>query len=305
METYAAFAEHADHHVGRMVDALEDLGVLENTLVFYLLGDNGASGEGGIAGTLREHLVGHGIFDDAETMAAEVDRLGDPSTYAIYPVGWALATNTPYQWTKQVASHFGGTRDGMIVHWPGGTSARGVVRHQFHHVIDILPTILEAADLPAPDTVNGVQQQPIEGVSMRYCFDAPDAEDRRTTQYFEMVGNRAIYHDGWTAVTRHGTPWLMVGGGRSFDDDVWELYDTRVDWSQAHDVAAQHPEMLQELRELFDVEAARHQVFPLDDRVTERENPEIAGRHDLLHGRTSLRLGPHTRRLSEDAAPNV
>jgi arylsulfatase A-like enzyme len=305
METYAAFAEHADHHVGRLVDALEDLGVLDDTLVFYLLGDNGASGEGGIAGTMREHLVGHGIFEDADTMAGQLDRLGDPSTYAIYPVGWALATNTPYQWTKQVASHFGGTRDGMVVHWPAGTASRSQVRHQFHHVIDVLPTILDATGIPEPSTVNGVAQQPVEGVSMRYCFDDAEAEERRPTQYFEMVGNRAIYHEGWTAVTRHGTPWLMVGGGRSFDDDVWELYDTRSDWSQAHDLAERLPDRLRELQDLFDAEAGRHQVFPLDDRVTERENPEIAGRMDLHHGRTSLRLGPHTRRLSEEAAPNL
>jgi arylsulfatase len=173
-------------------------------------------------------------------------------------------------------------------------------------VIDLLPTILEAAGLPEPATVHGVPQQPVEGTSMAYSFDDAAAPDRRTTQYFEMVGNRGIYVDGWTAVTRHGTPWLMVEqGGRPFEDDVWELYDTRTDWTQAHDVAAEHPELLARLQRAFDVEAERHQVLPLDDRVTERENPEIAGRYDLHHGRTMINLGAHTGRLSEEAAPNV
>jgi len=214
--------------------------------------------------------------------------------------------NTPYQWTKQVASHFGGTRDGLVVHWPAGIEAHGEVRHQFHHVIDLLPTILDVAGLPEPESVDGVGQQPVEGTSMRYSFDDAGAPERRTTQYFEMVGNRGIYHDGWTAVTRHGTPWLMVhAGGGPFEDDVWELYDTTVDWTQARDLATERPELLAELQGVFDTEAARHQVFPLDDRVTERENPEIAGRRDLHHGRTSLSFGPRTGRLTEEAAPNV
>lgn len=306
METYAGFAEHADAQVGRFVDALDDMGVLDDTLFVYILGDNGASGEGGIEGTFREHLVGHGLSDDAAYMDARLDQLGDPSTYPIYPVGWALAMNTPYQWTKQVASHYGGTRDGMIVRWGNGIRARGEIRHQWHHVIDVLPTVLDAAGLPRPEFVNGFAQQPIEGISMGYTFDDERAAGRRTTQYFEMVGNRGIYHDGWTAVTRHGTPWLMVGDGdRPFENDVWELYDTTTDWSQAHDVAAEYPEKLRELQQLFDAEATKYHVFPLDGRVTERENPEIAGRLDLHHGRTSIELGPNARRLGEDAAPNV
>ena len=306
METYAGFAEHADHHVGRLVDALQEIGVLEDTLVLYMLGDNGASGEGGPEGTLHEHLVGHGFADNIPNMHEQLDNFGDATTYGIYPVGWALAMNTPYQWTKQVASHFGGTRDGLVVHWPHGFQARGEIRNQWHHVIDVLPTVLEAAGLPAPSSVNGVTQQLVEGVSMAYSFDDASAAERRTTQYFEMVGNRAIYHDGWTAVTRHGTPWLMVDGGdRDFLHDVWELYDTRSDWSQAHDLADQVPEKLRELWEVFVVEASRHQVFPLDDRVTERENPAVAGRLDLHHGRDTILLGPHTGRLTEEAAPNV
>lgn len=306
METYAGFAEHTDAQVGRLVEALEEMGVLEDTLIFYLLGDNGASGEGGPRGTFREHLVGHGIQDDTADMAARLDTLGDPTTYAIYPVGWALAMNTPYPWTKQLA-HLGGTRDGMIVRWGNGIAARGEIRHQWHHVIDVLPTILEAAGVPAPADYGGVPQQPIEGVSLAYSFADAAAAERRSTQYFEMIGNRGIFHEGWTAVTRHGVPWEMVSTPkRPFEEDVWELYDhTAGDWSQARDVAAEHPEKLRELQELFLQEAARYHVLPLDDRVTERENPEVAGRIDLHQGRSSLSFGPRVGRLVEEAAPNV
>jgi arylsulfatase A-like enzyme len=306
METYAGFAEHADVQVGRLVDALDELGVLDDTLVFYLLGDNGASGEGGPRGTFREHLVGHGLEDDTADMAARLDQLGDATNYPIYPVGWALAMNTPYQWTKQVASHLGGTRDGMIVRWGNGISDKGGVRHQWHHVIDVLPTVLEAAGLPEPASVHGVSQQPIEGVSLRYTFDDATAPDRRTTQYFEMVGNRGIYHDGWNAAARHGTPWEMVGAGdRPFDQDRWELYDLDHDWTQARDLAAEEPERLRELQHVFDQEAEKYHVLPLDDRVTERENPEVAGRLDLLQGRSTMVFGARAGRLTEEAAPNV
>jgi arylsulfatase A-like enzyme len=304
METYAGFAEHADQQVGRIVDTLSDRGALDDTLVIYLLGDNGASGEGGVEGTIREHLVGHGFADDVEAMDESRDQIGDPTTYPIYPVGWALAMNTPYQWTKQVASHFGGTRDGCIVHWPAGIEAKGEIRHQFHHLIDVLPTLLDTAALPEPETVEGARQQPIEGVSMRYSFDDPDAPDRRRTQYFEMVGNRGIYHDGWTAVTRHGVPWLMTEEPRGFDSDVWELYDTYRDWSQSQDLADRMPERLRELQALFHSEGERYRVFPLDDRVTERENPELAGRTSS-RGRHSVTFGPRTGRLTEEIAPNV
>ena len=305
METYAGFAEHADVQIGRLVDALDALGVLDDTLFLYLLGDNGASGEGGPRGTFREHLVGHGLQDDTADMAARLDTLGDPTTYALYPVGWALAMNTPYPWTKQL-THLGGTRDGMIVRWGNGIAARGEVRHQWHHVIDVLPTILEAAGLPVPATFGGVEQQPVEGTSFCYSFDDPGAEDRRTTQYFEMIGNRAIYHEGWTAVTRHGVPWEMVDTPkRPFDQDVWELYDHATDWSQARDLAAEQPERLADLQRVFDREAEKHHVLPLDDRVTERENPEVAGRIDLHQGRSTLSFGPRVGRLTEEAAPNV
>jgi arylsulfatase A-like enzyme len=306
METFAGFTEHADHQVGRIVAALEELGELDNTLFVYLLGDNGASGEGGIEGTTVEHRLGHGIVDDPEAMLADLDRIGGPDTYPIAPVGWALALNTPFQWTKQVASHFGGTRDGLIVHWPARVADRGAVRHQFHHVIDVLPTILDCAGIPQPTSVAGVTQQPVEGVSMRYTFDDPHAADRRRTQYFEMCGNRGIYHEGWMAVTRHGIPWEMIpDGGRRFSDDVWELYYVDADFSQAHDLAAEEPERLRQLQDLFLIEAAKHQVFPLDPRVTERENPTIAGRIDLLGDRQSVTYRGGMRRFTEETTPNV
>jgi arylsulfatase len=306
METYAGFAEHTDHQFGRFVDALDRLGELDNTLIFYILGDNGATGEGGIEGSLVEHRLGHGIVDDPEEMVAHIEDLGGPKSYAIAPVGWSLAMNTPYQWTKQIASHFGGTRDGMILHWPDRVPDPGAVRHQFHHVIDVLPTILAATGIPAPDQVEGVTQQAVEGTSLCYSVDDPAAVDQHTTQYFEMCGNRGIYHHGWMAVTRHGIPWEMVSdNSRGFDDDEWELYDLTTDWSQANDISARHPRKLAELQQLFLIEAAKHQVFPLDDRVTERENPVMAGRVDLLGDRDTVTYRGGMRRFTEETAPNV
>ncbi|NED94049.1 arylsulfatase [Phytoactinopolyspora alkaliphila] len=307
MELYAGFAEHTDDQVGRLVDALEDMGELDNTLIFYILGDNGASAEGGLGGTLNEHRFASGIPDTAEFINAHDDALGDATTHAHYPVGWALAMNTPYQWTKQVASHFGGIRDGLVVHWPEGIEERGGIRNQFHHVIDVMPTILEAAGLPHPISVNGVAQQPIQGASMLYSFNDSEAPERRRLQYFEMVGHRGIYHEGWMAVTRHGVPWEMVqdGAASSYDDDVWELYDTNVDWTQAHDLAADHPGKLRELQQLFLIEAAKYNVFPLDDRMTERENPKEAGRLDLFGDRRSVTFRGPGLRLTEETAPNV
>lgn len=307
MELYAGFAEHTDVQIGRLVDALDELGELDNTMIVYVLGDNGGSAEGGLGGTLNEHRLASGIEDTPEQILEHDEALGDATTHAHYPVGWALAMNTPYQWTKQVASHFGGTRDGMIVHWPGGIDEPGGVRHQFHHVIDVMPTVLEAAGIPEPSGVDGVAQQPIEGTSLLYSLNDAQAPDRHRTQYFEMVGNRGIYKDGWMAVTRHGTPWEMVQDGvrRYFDDDRWELYDTNVDWTQARDIAAENPGRLRELQQLFLIEAARHQVFPLDDRMTERENPREAGRLDLLGDRRSITFHAATPRLTEETAPNV
>ncbi len=236
MEVYAGFLEFTDHHVGRLLDALEDLGVLENTLVYYIIGDNGASAEGTLNGTYNEmiNFNGAAALETPEFMIERLDDFGGPDSYNHYAVGWAHAMCTPYQWTKQVASHWGGTRNGTIVHWPAGIKAHGEIRTQFAHVIDVAPTVLEAAGLPEPTFVNGVQQKPLEGVSMAYSFDDAAAAERHTTQYFEMFCNRGIYHQGWTAVTRHGIPWVLVGEEKpAFDDDVWELYDTTTDWTQA------------------------------------------------------------------------
>jgi arylsulfatase len=213
--------------------------------------------------------------------------------------------NTPYQWTKQVASHWGGTRNGTIVHWPNGIKAKGEIRSQFHHVIDVAPTILEAAGLPEPVSVNGVQQHPIEGVSMLYSFNDAKAAERHETQYFEMFGNRGIYHKGWTAVTKHGTPWVLVGRKTvALDDDVWELYDTNKDWSQANDLSQQMPEKLHELQRLWLIEATRYNVLPIDDRLVEKMNPDTAGRPVLIKGKTQLLFGGMGR-LSENCVLNI
>ena len=305
MEVYAGFLEHTDHHVGRLVDALDDLGILEDTLVYYIVGDNGASAEGTPNGCFNELVVLNGAFglETTEFMVSKIDKFGTPEAYNHYAVGWAHALDTPYQWTKQVASHWGGTRNGTIVHWPNGFAARGEVRSQFHHVIDVAPTVLEAADLPEPTVVHGVQQHPIEGVSMRYAFDDARAAERRETQYFEMFCNRGIYHRGWTAVTRHSIPWAVTDMP-AFADDVWELYDTNRDWSQAHDLAAEQPERLAELKELWLEEARKYNVLPLDDRRFERFNPDVAGRPVLAGGDSQLLFGGMGR-LSENSVINV
>ena len=232
------------------------------------------------------------------------DKLGTVEAYNHYSVGWAWAMCSPYQWTKQVASHWGGTRNGTIVHWPAGISGRGEIRSQFSHVIDVAPTVLEAAGMPEPQFVNGVQQAPIEGTSMLYTFDAADAPERHDLQYFEMAGNRGIYHRGWSAVTRHSTPWLPNEELPPLDDDVWELYDGSVDWTQANDLAAEMPERLAALQRLWLIEAVRYNVLPIDDRRFERLNATIAGRPQLITG-TSQVLFPGMKRLSEHSVIDV
>jgi arylsulfatase len=305
MEVYAGFLEHTDHHVGRLVDALQDLGILDDTLVYYVIGDNGASAEGTPHGCFNEMVMLNGIagLETTEFMVSKIDDFGTPAAYNHYAVGWAHAMDTPYQWTKQVASHWGGTRNGAIVHWPNGIEAKGEVRSQFHHVIDVAPTVLEAAALPEPKLVHGVAQRPIEGVSMRYAFDDAGAPERRETQYFEMFCNRGIYHQGWTAVTRHSTPWVMAELP-PLEEDIWELYDTNADWSQAHDLAAEQPEKLEELKALFVEEARKYNVFPLDDRRVERFNPDLAGRPLLVSGNSQL-LFAGMGRLSENSLLNL
>jgi arylsulfatase A-like enzyme len=306
MEVYAAFLEHTDYHVGRVIDCLKDLGILEDMLVYYIIGDNGASSEGSLTGSFNE--MANGEAPDLltpEHMIQHMDELGSPSAFNHYAVGWAHAMDTPYQWTKQVASHFGGTRNGTVVHWPAGIKAKGEIRNQFHYVIDVAPTVLEAAKLPQPTLVNGVMQEPMHGVSMMYSFDDARAAERHETQYFEMLCNRGIYHKGWTAVTRHGLlPWQVTGKGGSLRDDVWELYDTTKDWSQAHDLATEKPEKLEELQRLFELEASKYNVFPLDDRKAERANPDIAGRPAVVQGNTQL-LFPGMRRIQENAVINT
>jgi arylsulfatase len=306
MEVYAGFMEHTDHHVGRLVDALEDLGILEDTLVYYIIGDNGASAEGTINGTFNElcSLNGAAALETPEFMASRMDEFGTPAAYNHYAVGWAHAMDTPYQWTKQVASHWGGIRNGTIVHWPRGIEAKGEIRSQFHHVIDVAPTVLDAAGIPEPASVHGVEQKPIEGVSMRSSFDDAGAAERRVMQYFEMFCNRGIYHEGWTAVTRHSTPWVVGTELPPFQDDVWELYDTNSDWTQARDLAAEMPEKLQELQQLWLEEARKYNVLPLDDRRVERFNSDLAGRPLLVSGNSQL-LFSGTSRLPENTVINV
>jgi arylsulfatase A-like enzyme len=287
MEVYAAFLEYTDHHIGRLIDSLDGDGILENTLVYYIFGDNGASAEGSINGTFNEmaYFNKAGELETPEFLIRNLDKFGGPESYNHYAVGWAHAMNTPYQWTKQVASHFGGTRNGTIIHWPAGIAARGEIRQQFHHVIDIASSILEVVGLPEPDTINGVTQRPMEGTSMRYSFDAADAADTHTTQYFEMLGNRGIYQNGWTAVTRHVIPWIQATPV-AFDDDVWELYDTTTDWTQSHNLAAEQPDRLHELQRLWLIEAVRYNVLPLDDRQVERMNADLIGRPQLIRGKS-------------------
>ncbi len=305
METFAAFASHTDHEIGRLVGALESMNELENTLFFYIVGDNGASAEGGPEGSFNEMLALNGIVSDASSQLKHIDEWGGPMTFPHFAVGWAHAGNTPFQWTKQVASHFGGTRNGMVVHWPERIKAKGEVRSQFHHVIDIAPTVLEAAGLPEPKTVEGTDQRPMDGVSMLYTTADANAKDRRTTQYFEMFGNRAIYHEGWTAVTRHSTPWDMSKPLPAFDQDHWELYNVETDFSQTENLAAKQPEKLAELKSLFDQEAVRNHVYPLDDRRSERFNAAIAGRPDLIGDRTVMKVYEGMTGMMENTFINI
>ena len=307
MEVYAGFLEYADHHVGRLLDSLKHLKLLDNTVVYYIVGDNGASAEGTLHGTYNEmiNFNGAAALETPEFLMERLGKLGGPESYNHYAVGWAHAMNTPYQWTKQVASHFGGTRNGTIVHWPKGIKGKGEIRSQFHHVIDVAPTILELAGLPQPLSVNGVQQRPIEGVSMAYAFNDAAAADRHETQYFEMFGNRGIYHKGWTAVTRHKTPWLLIGEKvPAFDDDNWELYDTSKDWSQANNLAQKMPERLHELQRLWLIEAVRYNVLPLDDDLGRRINSDTAGRPVLIKGNSQVLFGSMGR-LSENSVLNL
>jgi arylsulfatase len=270
------------------MDALADLKILDDTLVYVMVGDNGASGEGTPNGCFNELVVlnGAAAVETTAFMASRIDDFGTPKAYNHYAVGWAHGLCAPYQWTKQVASHWGGTRNGTIVHWPKGMAGKGGTRNQFHHVIDVAPTILAAAGLPAPASVNGIAQAPLEGVSMLPTLRDGAAPETHEVQYFEMFGNRGIYHQGWTAVTKHRTPW-KADTPPPFDTDVWELYGPD-DWTQTHDLAVENPAKLAELQRLWLIEAVKYNVVPLDDRGFERINPDIAGRPQLIRGNTQL-----------------
>jgi arylsulfatase len=304
MEVFAGFGEYTDTEIGRLVDVIGDLGQLDNTLIFYIVGDNGASAEGGMGGLFNEMTYFNGVQETVQDVLKHYDELGSPNAYGHFAAGWAVAGDAPFTWTKQIASSYGGTRNGMVVHWPKGVKAKGEVRPQWHHVIDIVPTILEAAGLPEPKTVNGVPQIPIEGVSMLGSFNDAKAKDNHLTQYFELFGNRAIYHDGWLAGTVHKAPWDPKPRA-ALENDTWELYDTRADFSLANDLAGKEPAKLKEMQDLFMKEAIKYNVLPIDDRGLERLNAALVGRPDLMAGRTSLTVYEGMAGMSENVFINT
>lgn len=303
METFAAYTAQTDYEIGRILDALEETGQLNNTLTICIIGDNGASMEGSLQGAFNELATIGGIPEDPAWIVQHLDEIGGPKAYNHYPVGWAWAMNTPFQWGKQIASHFGGVRNPLVIAWPDRIKDAGGIRSQFHHVIDIAPTLLEAAGIPEPTEVNGVKQKPIEGVSMVYSFDQAGAESARKVQYFEMMGNRALYQDGWMASARHGRlPWITgIGSSWAFEEDTWELYDLQKDYSQYNNVAAQHPQKLKDLEDAFWIEARKYQVLPLDDRLAERMDPAL--RPSLIAGRTTFTYYQGAHIADSSAAP--
>jgi arylsulfatase len=304
MEVFAGFGEYADTEIGRLVKAIEDTGQLDNTLIFYIVGDNGASAEGGMSGLFNEYTYFNQVPETVQDILKHYDELGGPTTYPHYAAGWAVAGDTPFTWTKQIASSYGGTRNGMVVHWPKGIKAKGELRSQWAHVIDVAPTILESAGLPEPKSVNGTVQTPIEGVSLAYTFADSKAPSRHTVQYFEILGNRAVYQDGWLAGTVHRAAWEFKVR-RPLEDDVWELYDTRSDFSLSNDLAAKNPEKLKEMQALFLKEAVKYSVLPLDDRLTERFVAALVGRPDLMAGRTSLTVYDGMTGMTENVFLNL
>ncbi len=304
-EVFAAFVEMTDHEIGRVIDAIDQTGQLDNTLIILIYGDNGTSAEGGRNGMFCEATYFNGVQETVPDMLKVIDKWGGPETYPHMAAGWAVMFDTPFTWTKQVASDHGGTKVGTAIQWPRGIRAKGELRTQFHHVIDIAPTILEAAGLPEPKIVNGVKQRPMDGVSMLYAFADANARDRHVTQYFEMFGNRAMYQDGWFARTIHRAPWEGKARRPLDDDSGWELFDTRSDFSLVNNLAAEHPDKLKELQSLFLKEAEKNFVLPLDDRMFERLIAEMVGRPDLMAGRTSITLAEGMTGISENAFLNV
>lgn len=305
MEVYAGVLSHADHEIGRVLDAVGDMGELDNTVVFYIMGDNGASGEGTLQGTTNEvGTAANGVEESMKYLASMMDELGGPLTYNHYPVGWAHAMDSPFQWTKQVASHFGGTRNGLVISYPKRIKDRGGLRSQFAHVTDITPTILEVTGVAFPEAIDGAKQKPLEGVSLAYSFDDAQAPTKHSTQYFEMLGNRGIYHDGWMASTTPlRLPWVTYGASPSPDDFKWELYDVTRDFSQSNDLAAREPEKLKELQQVFDREAKKYNVYPLDSSFAERADPAI--RPSLTRGRAEFTYTAGMIRIPEGAAPDM
>jgi len=306
MEAFAGFTGHTDNEVGRLVAAIDEMGVLDNTLFIYIMGDNGSSAEGGLTGTYNELIHLNGIFDaeTTEGMLEKADLWGGPESFPHYSASWAVATDVPFTWTKQMAADYGGTRNGMVMHWPNGINSKGEIRTQWHHVNDVGPTILEAAKLPEPKMINGVEQLPMNGVSMLYAVDNAGAPDRHTTQYFEMFGNRAIYHEGWLARVIHRVPWISKPLN-TLQEDKWELYNTEEDFSLTNDLAASNPEKLEELKALFEQEAIKNNVYPLDDRLYERFNAKLAGRPDLMGDRKSLTLSEGMDGIMENTFLNI
>jgi arylsulfatase len=305
MEVYAGALSHADHHIGRLLDALDQSGQADNTLVVFMMGDNGASAEGSLQGTTNEvATAGNGVEESLPFLLSMIDELGGPLGYNHYPVGWAHAMDAPMQWTKQVASHFGGSRNGMVISWPTRIKDRGGLRQQFCHVIDIVPTIYEAAKITPPSSLNGIPQKPLDGISLVYTFDDAKVPTRHTSQYFELVGNRAMYKDGWMASTTPlRLPWVTVSGSEANPDDFkWELYNINEDFSQANDLAAKNPDKLKELQAAFDVEAKKYNVYPLDSSFSSRADPSI--RPSLTRGRSEFEYFPGMTRIPEGSAPD-
>jgi arylsulfatase A-like enzyme len=304
MEIYAGALSYADNQIGRLLDDLRESGQLENTLVICIVGDNGASAEGTLQGTTNEVATAvNGVTESLPYLLSMMDQLGGPLTYNHYPVGWAHAMDSPMQWTKQVASHFGGTRNGMVISWPARIKDKGGIRSQFSHVIDIVPTIYEAAGITPPTEMDGAKQKPFEGVSLVYTFDNANAPTRHTTQYFELVGNRAIYKDGWMASTTPlRLPWVTSGYEPSPDDFKWELYNVNQDFSQSNNLAEKNPTKLKELQDAFDVEAKKYNVYPLDSSFASRGDPAI--RPSLTRGRGEFTYYPGMVRIPEGSAPN-
>ena len=304
MEVYAAALAHADHQMSRVIDAIAATGELDNTIIIYIQGDNGASAEGSPQGLLNEMTFFNAIPESFSEVLRRMDELGGPTTFNHYPVGWAHAMDTPFQWTKQIASHFGGTRNGMVISWPKRIKDAGGLRNQFHHVIDIAPTLLDAVGIEAPASINGVAQKPIEGVSMAYSFDDAKVPSKRRTQYFEMFANRALYHDGWVAATTPpSVPWDATPKPVDIDAYQWELYNVAEDFSQAKNLASENPKKLREMQDLFWAEAGRYDVLPLDNSKVERL--DVTNRPSLTRGRNTFTYFPGMVRITEGVSPDI